>query len=223
MADLSNKEMQRNRMLAYFIEATQSIIEQEGIEHISIRKVAQKAGFNSATIYHYFKDVDQLILLASMRYLKNYNVSLSKHINEQIDSFQQYLDLWGFFCEASFEYPKVIYNLFFNHHSVELGDIVTQYYSVFPEETESFSPAIAQIMVGQTVLDRNRGIMEPLVIAGYIREDELEMINYITICCFRNILSDKCDCKEADSKELKERMRAIITYLMVDRKNTAPN
>lgn len=45
---MSNKAIQRKRMIRYFVEATQSIIDQEGIEGITIRKVAKLAGYNSA-------------------------------------------------------------------------------------------------------------------------------------------------------------------------------
>lgn len=34
----------------------------EGVENLSVRKVAQKAGYSYATIYHYFKDVEELLV-----------------------------------------------------------------------------------------------------------------------------------------------------------------
>ena len=45
-----------------FIDAAFSIIETEGVENITIRKVAGIAGYNSSTIYNYFEDLDQLVL-----------------------------------------------------------------------------------------------------------------------------------------------------------------
>lgn len=47
-------------MWQYFIEATAAIIEEEGYDHITIRKIADKAGYNSATIYNYFSELSHL-------------------------------------------------------------------------------------------------------------------------------------------------------------------
>ncbi len=49
--------------MTYFIDATNEIIENEGIESVTIRKVANLAGYNSATIYNYFENLDHLIFL----------------------------------------------------------------------------------------------------------------------------------------------------------------
>ena len=55
---------ERNKITATFIRCTREIIDLEGIQQVSIRKVAQTAGLNSATLYLYFDDADELITLA---------------------------------------------------------------------------------------------------------------------------------------------------------------
>lgn len=49
--------LQRQNM-RIFIEATKSLMDSVGEEGLSIRKIAAKAGYNSATIYNYFQDKD---------------------------------------------------------------------------------------------------------------------------------------------------------------------
>lgn len=39
-----------------------------GEEGLSIRKIAAKAGYNSATIYNYFQDLDELMLFGSVSF-----------------------------------------------------------------------------------------------------------------------------------------------------------
>lgn len=51
--------LQRQNM-RIFIEATKSLMDSVGEEGLSIRKIAAKAGYNSATIYNYFQDLDEL-------------------------------------------------------------------------------------------------------------------------------------------------------------------
>ena len=54
MQQKDRKQMYRQQTMGYFINAALEIIEEEGIDSLSIRKTAEKAGYNSATLYHYF-------------------------------------------------------------------------------------------------------------------------------------------------------------------------
>lgn len=51
-----------------FIDTTVTIIKEEGVEKVSIRKIAKITGYNSATLYTYFKNLDYLILLSSIKF-----------------------------------------------------------------------------------------------------------------------------------------------------------
>ena len=53
--------IKKKRVMMYFIEATQELILDEGLEKLSIKKIAEKAGYNSATIYNYFENLEVLI------------------------------------------------------------------------------------------------------------------------------------------------------------------
>lgn len=48
------REQKRKRVMAYFINATIELMEEIGIENLTIRKVAERAKYNSATLYNYF-------------------------------------------------------------------------------------------------------------------------------------------------------------------------
>ena len=51
--------------MIYFIEATEKLIRSDGVEGLSIRKIASEAGYNSATLYNYFEDLEHLVLFGS--------------------------------------------------------------------------------------------------------------------------------------------------------------
>ncbi|MBR0600619.1 TetR/AcrR family transcriptional regulator [Sinanaerobacter chloroacetimidivorans] len=55
------QSLKRNRMKKYFLEAAKEIIMKEGVENVSVRKVANLAGYSYATIYNYFADVNELL------------------------------------------------------------------------------------------------------------------------------------------------------------------
>lgn len=60
---MRNKEIQEMRMRGYFIEATKNLLKAEGLKSISVRQIADSAGYSYATLYNYFKDVNDLVFL----------------------------------------------------------------------------------------------------------------------------------------------------------------
>ena len=69
-----------------FIEETYRIISTEGREALSIRRLARDMHCNSANIYRYFKDLDELVTYASLRYLTAYlgDVAVLRQIRDYI-------------------------------------------------------------------------------------------------------------------------------------------
>jgi len=58
---VERKEIQEQRMKGYFIQATKDILKGEGLRAISVRNIADRAGYSYATLYNYFSDVKDLI------------------------------------------------------------------------------------------------------------------------------------------------------------------
>lgn len=55
------KIIKKQRIKAYFLEAAREIILNDGVENVTVRKVADIAGYSYATIYNYFSDLNQLL------------------------------------------------------------------------------------------------------------------------------------------------------------------
>ena len=58
---MKNKEIQEKRMKEYFIQATKEILRGEGLKCVNVRNIADKAGYSYATLYNYFRDVNDLV------------------------------------------------------------------------------------------------------------------------------------------------------------------
>ncbi|QUC02408.1 TetR/AcrR family transcriptional regulator [Atopobium sp. oral taxon 416] len=58
-------------MVTSFIDAARSIIDSDGIDGVSIRKVASKVGCSSAALYLYFWDLNGLLALSTITYLED--------------------------------------------------------------------------------------------------------------------------------------------------------
>lgn len=55
------KEREREEKKELILKAAKEIIKQEGIEGLSIRKIAGKIEYSPAIIYHYFKDKNEIV------------------------------------------------------------------------------------------------------------------------------------------------------------------
>lgn len=73
--------------MRYFIEATLKIIEEEGAENLTIRKVSDLADYNSATLYNFFSSPDKLLAFSSLSYLKYYSNDLKNYLLTSIQTY----------------------------------------------------------------------------------------------------------------------------------------
>lgn len=55
------QELKRSRAKAYFLQATKSMISTEGVKSVTVRKVADAAGYTYPTLYNYFEDLNELL------------------------------------------------------------------------------------------------------------------------------------------------------------------
>ncbi len=58
---MANKGKGRDDLSEIFLNSAKGIIDEEGISGISARKVGERAGYSYATIYNYYKDLNELI------------------------------------------------------------------------------------------------------------------------------------------------------------------
>nr|UWI49208.1 TetR/AcrR family transcriptional regulator [Clostridioides difficile] len=212
---MTNKELQKKRILMYFIEAAQNIMENEGIENITLRKVADMAGYNSSTLYNYFKNLDHLISFASIKYFKDYNLNISRCIENISDEYKKYIIMWKLFCKHSFDNAQAFYQVFFNLSSDELSYITKQYYDMFPEDLGIHDSDISLMITGKNIKERNKILLNNLVDTGYIPAKDLDIINDIIISFYQNLLFLKKNTgKNSNDDELTMKMISSIEYII---------
>ncbi|MFH1118344.1 MAG: TetR/AcrR family transcriptional regulator [Bacteroidota bacterium] len=60
---MSNKELQELRIRGYFIDAAKETLKGEGLKAVNVRTVSGRAGYSFATLYNYFKDLNELVFI----------------------------------------------------------------------------------------------------------------------------------------------------------------
>ena len=71
------------------------IIKKEGVEAISIRRIAAELGCSSASMYRYFQNLDELYFMPSWMRLNEYILDLSKCEKEGNDIWDGCISVYG--------------------------------------------------------------------------------------------------------------------------------
>jgi len=210
----SEKELQKRQNTALFINTTQEMLEEEGLEQLSIRKIADKAGFHNSTIYLYFKDLDELLMLASMKNFQNYSQSLEELSKKNSSPVDTFTSIWDLFCDSIFQKPDIYYNFFFGKRSDNLKVVMKKYYDIFPEERKTFTTVIESMYFENNIVERSLKILRPLIDEDTaVTEDNLYMINDIVVSFCKYKLEQKCKDKSLDSGILKNTIHNVIDYI----------
>lgn len=210
--------IRRRRTMIYFIQAADEIIKEEGIENVTIRKAAKKAGYNSATLYNYFENADHLKFFAAMRYIRDYALALPKYLEGVENSIDIFLKVWECFCYFSFKNPRIYQAIFFADLDNSLEDYVIDYYRLFPEELGDQEESISTMLLKSNIYDRGMTTVSLCVEEGLIKEEDGEALNEMATLLYKGILSDmikgKISAKEAFEKTMSY-IRIVTNSLII--------
>lgn len=175
-----------------FILAAKELMKDNDIKDISVRKIADVAGFHNSTIYLYFKDLDELLSLASVTYFYQYAVEITNIKENELSTLEYYLKVWECFCRNTFVNADIFYKFFFGEHSKNISSILNEYYILFPEEKQNMSDVLHEMYYGDNISERCLSLMKPLIDSDYTRitKDNIELINSIIVYNLKGTLSD---------------------------------
>ena len=207
--------IKKRRVMMYFIEATQELILNEGIENSSIKKIADTAGYNTATIYNYFEDLEELILYSSIDYLKIYLKDLKSEINSNMKAIEMYETIYKVFVHHSFEKPEIFHTLFFGKYSYKLEKIIKKYYEIFPDDITGQTDITKSVLVEGNIHNRDLPVIKQMIKEGSILEEEapyiMEAIVRIHQSYLENILQQR---EKISLEEHKIKFFKVFNFLL---------
>ena len=211
--------IKKRRVMMYFIEATQELILNVGIENLSIKKIADTAGYNTATIYNYFEDLEELILYSSIDYLKIYLKDLKSEINSNMKAIEMYETIYKVFVHHSFEKPEIFHTLFFGKYSYKLEKIIKKYYEIFPDDITGQTDITKSVLVEGNIHNRDLPVIKQMIKEGSILEEEapyiMEAIVRIHQSYLENILQQR---EKISLEEHKIKFFKIFDFLLKRKK-----
>lgn len=204
------KDLRKTRTMRYFIDAAQEILEVEGMSGLTIRKVADKAGYNSATLYSYFENLEHLTFYASLKYLRNYLIAL-RDADLPTDALERFLMIWRLFSIESFKNPDYYYNIFYMSQHFKFNDSIRKYFEIYPEELEGLSEDLLPMMLETNIYQRDYESLKSCVKDGHILDKDVSEINDIIVLLFESYLMRVK--KEAPLDDLEAHVDTMMRYL----------
>ncbi|MCX7745352.1 MAG: TetR/AcrR family transcriptional regulator [Clostridia bacterium] len=122
------QELKKQRIKMYFLEAAKKIIMEEGAENISVRKVADIAGYSYATIYNYFEDINELLWDVKIVMIKDLIGYIQKKMQGSVYDMNGMKELFRIYTAYYFKNPHVFKFFYFyplsrpdkKHHEAEI-------------------------------------------------------------------------------------------------------
>lgn len=185
---MTKLSLKKSRILKFFIDATAEIIQEEGIEGITIRKIAERSGYNSATIYNYFENLDHLIFLAALRFIKPYATNVAEYAKKGNNSLEKNILIWEYFCIHSFNNPEIYNAIFFAKLSNPLDDYIADYYELYPDELVRDDSNVSKMLNKQNIYERAHIILEYCVEEGFLDDKSLDPLNEMILFIYKGIL-----------------------------------
>lgn len=182
------KLIQKKRIIKYFIEAVRQIQEVEGLNSVTIRKVADIAGYNSATLYNYFENLDHLLLFASMDYFREYVNELPQCLKGVEDPVERYVEIAQCFYRNAFLSPQNFYSIFFAKVSNSLNDYISEYYELFPIDVSEMDHDVREIAREKDLFYRESISMKKCIKEGFFTQEDGSELNSIMVYVFESFL-----------------------------------
>jgi len=107
------KDYRRLRTKKYFLDAAKEIIMNEGSENVTVRKVADLAGYSYATLYHYFSDLNELMWEVRKDMVNELVDSLGKKMPGTEDGIESLREGFRIYISYYFKNPNVFRFFYF--------------------------------------------------------------------------------------------------------------
>ena len=114
----------RDRVSKLFIDIAKEMILKEGIQSVSVRKIADEAGYSYATIYNYFDDLSALLWAVKKDMIQDL-IEWMKDIN--ISDLDGIKNVFHRYIEYYITYPNVFKFFYFYTLDVSIEEIENEF------------------------------------------------------------------------------------------------
>jgi len=184
----ANKLIKKQRVTRYFIDAARAIAKEEGVSAITIRSVAERAGYNSATLYNYFENLDQLIAFVCIDSISDMIENSNEVYLSEDDYLNKYLRGWKDFCNFSFRDPAIYEYIYASEKSEQVLGSYDAYLEIFPEKRNKLDEIVVETYLKNTFYAQEIFSAELCVKEGIFRQEDVESIAMLGVLLYQSLL-----------------------------------
>lgn len=159
-------------------------------EEIKIREIAKACDCTTTVIYKHFKNLDDLVCFASIRFLEDYIASVQTIITDNANSLDILVVTWREFAKCAFQHLDIYLQLFWGRYKSQLGDAIHAYYQLFPDEWNRLGAFFASVFFNSEIKERNFIIVRRAASEGYFPVDDAKMISDMQCYIMHGALMD---------------------------------
>ena len=174
-----NKELKTRRMMTYFMDAAEELSRQDGFDNLTLRTIADAAGYNSATMYNYFHNLEELSAFTVLRVLSAFWQEVSRETETIEDPLLRYCQYWIIQGRHAYRNPEIFHYLFQLSDRQQVFGRLDVYYRHYPQEYECLSETM-KALVQETRFDhKNRLYIQPCIEQGdYSEESAAQVLEF---------------------------------------------
>ena len=175
------------------IVTTHELLAKHSPAELTIRSIAEAAGCTSGAIYRHFDNMEDLILLASVRFLEDYVVELGDLMADEKDPLKQHRGMWEAFGHQAFKNVEVFEMLFWSKYESRLMDAMYTYYEEFPDNYRHLSGYLITLFFNSNLRERNMISITHCVASGALPRTNPELLGDLECCAFHGLLMEYRD------------------------------
>ena len=199
------------------INSAKSIIDEEGVDSITIRKVGERAKLNSATIYNHFENLEHLKIFACLFVFDEYIDDIKNYISEDNNPIENYLAIWECFIKHTAKNMDAYHTIFFNSLERSMCEYIDEYYKLFPFDNKNYGKYIDNMLSNSILENRNIVLLEEIAEYGSIRKEDISWINDITVYLYESVLfrmyKSSIDIESGKKKIMSGVKKILIDYM----------
>lgn len=173
-----------------YIEAAYELLARDGLAGVSTRKIADEIGCTSAAIYRHFPDIDKLIAVASIRFLRDYVEDARQLSQVDLNPLELNLQLWECLAFYSFQSAELFENLFFGDPTGRLySEAMSEYFTEYPEDLMGLKDFMFDLFMNSTIVERDLILLERAEEKGMITSESSAYLSKVDSYLYRGMLS----------------------------------
>lgn len=193
-----------------YIQKAHEIIEKEGAQAVSIRRIAKEMGCSSTSMYRYFTSRDELLYYAELPTLRNYINRLNKAGNSWKNIWDVHVGVWDCYSREAFLHSEAYNLLFFNKTDLNLNLAIKEYYSMFPEDIDKSNSIFQEMLQTSGFLSRDMIMCQKCINEKVITPENGIRLNRMVCMLFGGYLKTILD-YGINASEINERADLFIS------------